>query len=211
MLDSRCTFRNQISAPPLFRQSSAPRRSSAAVDRRKAAPLSSIDELEAPSGNHSGATGSQRPTLYHGRTSVCSVKVRLALAEKGAPFESRLLALRGDPFDPEYMKLSPNAVVPTLLHDGCVIIESTVIMHYVDEAFAGTPLMPANPLDRANGRMITKLVDEHVHMSCMALDPRDREPRSFSAHGPRRHGGGACTRARPAAIGHQARGGPPRA
>jgi glutathione S-transferase len=109
------------------------------------------------------------PTLYHGRTSVCSIKARLALAEKGVNFDSKLLTLRGDQFDPDYINLNPNAVVPTLLHDGNVIIESTVIMHYVDEAFAGEPLMPADPLARARARMITKLVDEHVHISCMTL------------------------------------------
>jgi glutathione S-transferase len=109
------------------------------------------------------------PTLYHGKTSVCSVKARLALAEKGVAFEGRLLTLRGDQFDPDYMKLNPNAVVPTLVHEGQVIIESTVIMHYVDETFAGPPLMPAELLGRARARMTTKFVDEHVHMSCMAL------------------------------------------
>ena len=67
-------------------------------------------------------------TLHHGRTSVCSVKTRLALAEKGADFESRLLTLRGDQFDPQYIKLNPYAVVPTIIHDGRVIIELTVIM-----------------------------------------------------------------------------------
>jgi glutathione S-transferase len=71
-------------------------------------------------------------TLYHGRTSVCSLKARLALAEKGVDFDSELLTLRGDQFDPAYMRLNPNAVVPTLVHDGQVIIESTVIMHYID-------------------------------------------------------------------------------
>ena len=77
-------------------------------------------------------------TLYHGRTSVCSLKVRLALAEKGVgDFESRLLTLRGDQYDPAYMKLNPNGVVPTLVHDDKVVIESTVIMHYVDECFPG--------------------------------------------------------------------------
>jgi glutathione S-transferase len=109
------------------------------------------------------------PTLYHGRTSVCSIKARLALAEKGVDFDSKLLTLRGDQFEPAYMKLNPNAVVPTLVHDGRVIIESTVIMHYVDEAFAGEPLMPADPLARARARMITKLMDEHIHISCMTL------------------------------------------
>src|SRR5215470_10791717 len=108
-------------------------------------------------------------TLYHGRTSVCSIKARLALAEKGVAFESRLLTLRGDQFDPDYMKLNPNAVVPTVVHDGKVVIESTVIMHYVDEAFAGVPLMPADPLQRAQVRMTEKLMDEYVHVSCMTI------------------------------------------
>jgi glutathione S-transferase len=107
--------------------------------------------------------------LYHGRTSVCSVKVRLALAEKGQSFESQLLTLRGDQFDPEYMKLNPNAVVPTLIHDGKVIIESTVIMHYVDDTFDDPSLMPADPLARARVHMTAKLMDEFVHNSCTAL------------------------------------------
>ena len=107
--------------------------------------------------------------LYHGRTSVCSIKARLALAEKRVDFESRLMTLRGDQFDPDYMKLNPNAVVPTLLHDGKVVIESTVIMHYVDEAFPGSPLVPADPLARARVRMTEKLMDEYTHLSCMTL------------------------------------------
>jgi glutathione S-transferase len=75
-------------------------------------------------------------TLYHGRTSVCSIKARLALAEKGVSFDSRLMMLRGDQFDPGYMRLNPNAVVPTIVHDGRSVVESTVIMHYVDEVHA---------------------------------------------------------------------------
>src|ERR1700682_2861769 len=92
-------------------------------------------------------------TLYHGRTSVCSIKARLALAEKGVRFDSRLMTLRGDQFEPAYLKLNPNAVVPTLVHDDSVIIESTVIMRYVDEAFPGISLTPSDPLARAKVRM----------------------------------------------------------
>jgi glutathione S-transferase len=100
---------------------------------------------------------------------VCSIKARLALAEKGVGFDSRLMTLRGDQFEPAYMKLNPNAVVPTLVHDREVIIESTVIMHYVDEAFPGPALMPADPLARSKVRMIEKLMDEYVHVSCMTI------------------------------------------
>ena len=108
-------------------------------------------------------------TLYHGRTSVCSIKARLALAEKGVRFDSQLMTLRGDQFDPGYMKLNPNAVVPTIVHDGRVVIESTVIMHYADEAFPGPALMPADPFARSKVRMMTKLMDEYVHVACMTL------------------------------------------
>jgi len=108
-------------------------------------------------------------TLYHGRTSVCSIKVRLALAEKGVSFDSRLMTLRGDQFDPGYIKLNPNAVVPTIANNDSVVVESTVIMHYVDEAFPGAALMPADTLARSNVRMTTKLMDEYIHVSCMTL------------------------------------------
>jgi glutathione S-transferase len=108
-------------------------------------------------------------TLYHGRTSVCSIKARLALAEKGVDWDGKLLTLRGDQFDPAYMKLNPNAVVPTLVHDGKVIIESTVIMHYVDEVFPGPSLLPSDPLQRSKLRLATKLMDEYVHVSCMTI------------------------------------------
>jgi glutathione S-transferase len=74
-----------------------------------------------------------------------------------------------DQFDPAYVKLNPNAVVPTLIHDGNVIIESTVIMHYLDDTFADPALMPADPLARAKVHMITKLMDEYVHHSCTVL------------------------------------------
>ena len=107
--------------------------------------------------------------LYHGRTSVCSIKARLALAEKGVTWDDQLLTLRGDQFDPGYMKLNPNAVVPTLVHDDRVIIESTVIMHYVDDAFPGPALMPTDAAGRAKVHMTAKLMDEYVHNSCTVL------------------------------------------
>ena len=55
--------------------------------------------------------------LYHSINSVCAQKVRVVLAEKGLEYGDRLMTLRGDQFDPEYMQLNPNAVVPTLVHD----------------------------------------------------------------------------------------------
>jgi glutathione S-transferase len=107
--------------------------------------------------------------LYHNINSVCAQKIRLALAEKALDCQEHLLTLAGDQFDPAYMKLNPNAVVPTLVHDGYPIIESSVILYYIDEAFPLPPLMPEAPRARAKVRLYNKLIDEYVHNSCTIL------------------------------------------
>lgn len=107
--------------------------------------------------------------LYHGTTSVCAIKVRLVLAEKGLDWTGHLLNLQaGDQQDPAYLRLNPNAVVPTLVHDGRVVTESSVIMVYLDEAFPEPPLQPTDPYDRAQMRLWMKTVDD-LHPGCSIL------------------------------------------
>lgn len=102
--------------------------------------------------------------LYHNDMSVCAQKVRFALAEKNLKWEGHHLNLRaGDQQRPEYLKLSPNAVVPTLVDDGKVIIESTVICEYLDDAYPEPPLRPKDAVGRARMRLWTKQLDEGVH------------------------------------------------
>ena len=107
--------------------------------------------------------------LYHNINSVCAQKVRIALAEKGQDYKEHLLTLRGDQFDPAYLKLNPSGVVPTLIHDGRPIIESSLILYYIDEAFPEPELMPADALSRHRVRLYNKLIDEYLHNSCMIL------------------------------------------
>src|SRR5262245_43160204 len=107
--------------------------------------------------------------LYHSRASVASIKVRLVLSEKGLPWQGKILNLhRGDQFQPEYRKINPNAVVPTLVNDGLSIAESTIIIAYLDEAFPSPALMPAEPYQRAVARAWMKRVDD-LHAHCVAL------------------------------------------
>lgn len=129
--------------------------------------------------------------LYQGRTAVCSVKVRLTMAEKGLNFEPVNLDLRaGDQHKPEYLKLNPNGVVPTLIHDDFVLIESSVIMQYLDENFPGSPLQPADAKDRARMRIWMKRVDEYLHPGIGALiyatvhatSMRKKSPAELEAH-----------------------------
>ena len=63
--------------------------------------------------------------LYNAPQSTCSQKVRLTRAEKGLSFEEHRPELfGGDQLRPEYLKLNPNGVVPTLIDDGTPIIDS---------------------------------------------------------------------------------------
>ena len=102
--------------------------------------------------------------LYHAGMSVCSEKVRILLAERGQAFVSHPLDLRaGDQQKPEYLKLNPNAVVPTIVHDGNVVIESNIILEYLAEVLPGPSLTTATPLGRTKMRYWTKQLDENIH------------------------------------------------
>jgi glutathione S-transferase len=107
--------------------------------------------------------------LYHSINSVCAQKVRIALEEKGLPTKDHIMTLRGDQYEPAYLKLNPNGVVPTLIHDGASITESSLILYYIDDAFPDPPLMPKQPRQRHRVRMYNKLIDEYVHNSCTIL------------------------------------------
>jgi glutathione S-transferase len=108
--------------------------------------------------------------LYHNDMSVCAQKARFALAEKKLKWEGHHLNLRaGDQQKPDYLKLNPNAVVPTLVDNGAVIIESTVICEYLDDAYPQTGLRPADAAGRARMRLWTKQLDEGVHAATSVI------------------------------------------
>jgi len=101
---------------------------------------------------------------------VCSQKVRLVLREKDLnPIEHHLNLRAGEALRPEYLALNPNGVVPTLIDHGRAIIESAVICEYLEDAYPGTPLRPADPLDRAEMRLWTMLPDTGLHQACGIL------------------------------------------
>jgi glutathione S-transferase len=101
--------------------------------------------------------------LYHAGLTTCSKKSRLCLKEKGLPYTSHYMRLdRFEHHAPDYLKLNPNGIVPTLVHDGKVVIESGVINEYVDEVFPDMPLRPADALGRARMRVFCKMADEYA-------------------------------------------------
>jgi glutathione S-transferase len=100
--------------------------------------------------------------LYHDWASFCSIKVRLCLAEKELDWESRFVnVVKLEHLEPDYLKLNPNAVVPTLVHDGRVVWESSFINEYLDEVFPEVPLVPKDPWARM--RYWVKYEDDVLH------------------------------------------------
>ena len=99
--------------------------------------------------------------LYHFWSSVCSVRARMALEEKGVQWESRYIDLFNfDQMTPEYLAINPDGVVPTLVHDGEAVHESSVIIDFVDDAFDGPSLKPSDALHTARVREFMKLCDD---------------------------------------------------
>lgn len=99
--------------------------------------------------------------LHHANHSTCSQKVRICLAEKGLDYESRLIDLAAkEQLDPGYLALNPNGVVPTLVHDGRVVIDSSVICEYLDDVFPDPPLSPDDPGERARMRAWMRYIEE---------------------------------------------------
>lgn len=108
--------------------------------------------------------------LYHNSLSSCSQKVRMALHEKALDYEDTLIDLqKGEQFDADYMKLNPNAVVPTLEDGGHIMIESTLINEYLDDAYPDVPLKPIDAVSRHKMRYFCKRIDDSLHPACGIL------------------------------------------
>ena len=84
--------------------------------------------------------------LYLSPNSICTQKVLITLDEKSLNYEPVMINLfTNEQYDPEYLKLNPKGVVPTLVHDDHVIPESSLICEYLDEAFPEVSLVRSGP------------------------------------------------------------------
>ena len=87
--------------------------------------------------------------LYDFGNSVCCQKVRITLVEKGLTWEARKVDLfKTEQYDPQYLKLNPKGVVPTLVHDGTPVIESTLICEYHRRYLPRSAAHPEGPAER---------------------------------------------------------------
>jgi glutathione S-transferase len=100
-------------------------------------------------------------TLYDFGNSVCCQKVRITMRAKNLEWDAIKVDLfKAEQYDAKYLKLNPRGIVPTLVHDGKPIIESTLIYEYLDDTFPVPRLIPSDPWQRSRMRLWSKMVDE---------------------------------------------------
>jgi glutathione S-transferase len=104
--------------------------------------------------------------------------VRLALEEKGVAYELvpvDIFAVDGPPS--EHVTRHPFGKIPAFEHTGFCLYEAGAITRYIDEAFGGPPLQPADPRNRARMNQIISILDSYAYRTCRAI-PRRRAPGS---------------------------------
>ena len=100
--------------------------------------------------------------VLHGyQYSVYDRVARLTLAEKGVAYDR----VEVNPFAPDvpasYLALHPFGRVPTLVHDGFALYETGAITRYIDRAFPGPALQPADPRALARMDQVIGIVDSY--------------------------------------------------
>jgi len=82
--------------------------------------------------------------ILHYQGSSCSQKLRIFLNLKGIAWESHIVDLhKGENFQPWFLGINPRGLVPVLVHDGVVHIESNDIITYLEKTFPQPKLIPA--------------------------------------------------------------------
>lgn len=108
--------------------------------------------------------------LFHFQGSSCSQKVRIFLRLKGIDWTSHHISLaKREHVTPWYMGINPRGLVPALVHDGKVIVESNDILEYLEEAFPEPVLIPADRKEEMH-RLLRE--EDNLHLDIRALTMR---------------------------------------
>ena len=113
-------------------------------------------------------------TLYDADRCPYCARVRIVLAEKGLEHETVVVDLDDRPA--WIYEKNPLGRVPVLEEDAFVLPESAVIMEYLEERYPEPPLWPADPAERATGRLLVERFDQ-LSRPYYALRRGDEEAR----------------------------------
>ena len=105
------------------------------------------------------------PVLYGYWRSSSSYRVRIALNLKGIDYQQvpvHLVRNGGEQHQKAYKKINPLGLVPALVHDGQVVVQSLAICEYLEQAFPTPPLLPADKQGRARVRSIAQSISSEI-------------------------------------------------
>jgi glutathione S-transferase/RNA polymerase-associated protein len=122
-------------------------------------------------------------TVYDHPLSPYGQKVKIALLEKGVPFEAPLPeAIGSGTATGAFAEASPRGEVPALVdEDGTRVFDSSVILEYVEERWPEPPLLPETPAERARVRMLEDVMDTHFEAITWGLAEIDAFGRATGA------------------------------
>lgn len=109
-------------------------------------------------------------TLYSSPTGLHSHRARIVLAEKGIIID--IVQVEGNSLPEDLQDLNPYNSAPTLLDRELVLYDSRVIMEYLDERFPHPPLMPVDPVSRAQVRLALFRVEKDWYTMAEECDPQ---------------------------------------
>jgi maleylacetoacetate isomerase len=96
--------------------------------------------------------------------SIASFRIRVALRLKGLPFEEIPIdILVGEQFEPGYVAVNPERVVPTFIHDGHSLFQSLAIIEYLDDIQPKPRLLPEDAKERAYARSLALMTVADSH------------------------------------------------
>jgi glutathione S-transferase len=105
-----------------------------------------------------------KPVIYGPAYSTYARTVRLALEEKGADYDLvEVDILSGANQTPEHLARHPFGKVPAFEHDGLELYETDAIIRYIDEAFQGVDLQPADAAARARMAQAISVVGGYAY------------------------------------------------
>ncbi|WP_296745336.1 glutathione S-transferase family protein [Mesorhizobium sp.] len=121
-----------------------------------------------------------KPVLYGADYSVYVRIARVALEEKGVSYELVPLDIfAADGIPAWYLEHHPFGRIPAFEHDGFRLFETGAIARYVDEAFEGPPLQPADPRGRARMSQIAGMLDAYGYRAMVwdvAVERLEKKP-----------------------------------
>lgn len=114
-------------------------------------------------------------TLFSRPTCPFSHRTRMVLAEKSINIE--IVDVEDDALPEDLLDLNPYNTVPTLVDRDLVLYDSRVIMEYLDERFPHPPLMPVDPVTRAQFRLaLFRLEKDWYGLAEEIAEGSDRKP-----------------------------------